>query len=195
MAPFGQVIPVTGPYLGFPGKVTRLGKRGITARQVLATTPNNIPFGMPVVIIPTAGGGDTVVSVVDYVGTGSGQQSGTFTAAKLAGVAIAEVTSNINYASYLSLAPSVGFYAPGLICEFLEEGSIAVQINNGTPASQGIVYVRIALNGAIPAGVIGDFEAVADGANTVALSGVIFRTGVLDANNMAEITLLNRVAA
>jgi hypothetical protein len=45
----------------------------------------------------------------------------------------------------------------------LERGSIPVTINNGTPVSQNPVFVRTALNGAIPAGVVGGFEAVADG--------------------------------
>jgi hypothetical protein len=92
-------------------------------------------------------------------------------------------------------SPQNGGYAPGTLCEAAERGSIPVVINVGTPQSQGQVYMRVALNGAIPAGVIGGLEAAADGANTVALPGVVFRTGVLDANNVAEITLKSRSAA
>jgi len=91
-----------------------------------------------------------------------------------------------------------GSYAPGTLAEVLEEGSITVNITVGTGiASQGPVFVRTALNGAIPAGIVGDLEAQADGGNTVSLAtvGVVFRTGVLDGNNTAEITIRNRVAA
>jgi len=172
-----------------------LGKRTITARQVLSTTPNNIPFGTPMVIIPTVGGGDTVVGVVDYVGSGSGQQSGTLTAALIAGIAINEVTTNLTFpGAQTPGALNTGYYGPGGIAEMLEEGSIMVQINNGTPASQAVVYVRTALNASVPAGVVGGFEA-ANTTGVIAWTGVVFRTGVLDANNMAEITLPNRVAA
>ena len=195
---FGQIIPVSGLNLGFAGKVSRLGERVVTSRQVLSTTPNAIAFGAPVVIIPNgSGGGDTVVSVADYVlSAGSGGQGGTFTAAKLAGVAIAEVLTQTNYTASLSpYTAQSGSYIQGNMCELLERGSITVPINVGTPASQGTVYVRVAANASIPAGVVGGFEAAADGSNTVALTNVVFRTGVLDSNNVAEITLLSRVAA
>lgn len=188
---FGTVIPVTGLNLGFVGQVTRLGERVIASRPVLATTPNNINFGAPVVIVPTAGGGDSYQSVADFIAGG-----GTFTAAKFAGVANREVKTNLSYTSLGNNGtPQIGSYAPNEMSEALERGSILVSINNGTPASQAPVFVRIALNVAIPAGVVGGFEAVADGANTVQLTNVVFRTGVQDGNGVAEITLLNRVAA
>ena len=38
---FGQVIPVTGPVLGFAGTVSRIGERVITARQFVPTTSSN----------------------------------------------------------------------------------------------------------------------------------------------------------
>lgn len=190
MAPFGQVVPVTGPLNGFPGKVTRLGERVIAARQVLSTTTNPIPFGTGVVIVPDSTGG-TYQSIADFIAG-----SGTFTAGKFAGVAIAEVETTGPYTSYQQpSSPLTGSYLQGLMAEVLERGSIAVQINVGTPQSQGTVYVRTELNGGIPAGIVGDFEAAADGSNTVALVGVVFRTGVLDANNIAEITMLERQAA
>ncbi len=198
MAPFGQVVPVTGPLTGFPGKISRLGERVVRAAQVLSTTPNNINFGDPVVIIPTSGGGDTIVSVKDYVGTGTGQQSGTMTAAKLAGFAIAEVETMLTFPGTLTAPTNQnGYYAPGLMAEFLERGSLTVTINNGTPASQGQVYVRVTANASFPNGVVGGLEAsVSDSSsNCIALTGVVFRTGVLDSNNNAEITILSRPAA
>jgi|SRR5215469_10766640 len=190
MASFGGVIPVTALNLGFLGNVSRVGERVIAARQVLSTTPNPINFGDPVIIVPDSTGG-TYQSVKDLIGG-----AGTFTAAKFAGVAVRNVKTNLAYIALGNVqTPQIGQYAPGSICDVLERGSVTVKINNGTPVSQNPVFVRTALNGAIPAGVVGGFEAVADGTNTVQLVGVVFRTGVLDANGVAEITLLPRVAA
>lgn len=193
---FGAVIPVTGLNLGFVGQVTRLGKRGIAARPVLASTPNAIPFGAPVVIIPGAAQAlDAYQSVKDFIAG-----SGTFTAARFAGVCNREVKTNLTTfnAPYTppGVATFIGSYAPGTMCEAIEEGSVTVAIPVGAPISQAPVWVRTVVNGGIPLGIVGDFEAVQDGSNTVSLTGIcIFRTGYLDANSVAEITLLNRVAA
>lgn len=196
MGSFGAVIPVTGLNLGFLGQVSRLGKRTITARQVLSTTTNAIPFGAPVVIVAsTQSAGGAYQSVADFINV----SSGTFTAAIFAGIAVREVKTNLTYSAASPLAMSVaGSYAVGTICEALEEGSITIALNVTTGiASQGPVFVRVALNGAIPAGIVGDFEAQADGGNTVSLAtvGTVFRTGQVDANNTAEVTIRNRVAA
>lgn len=190
MSSFGGVIPVTALNLGFLGNVSRLGERVIAARPVKANTPNPINFGDGVVIVPDATGG-TYQSIADFIAG-----AGTFTATSLAGVAVRNVKTNLLYIGLGNVqTPQIGQYAPGSIAEILERGSITVKINNGTPASQGPVFVRKTANGAIPAGVVGGFEAVADGTNTVQLTGVVFRTGVLDANGVAEITLLTRLAA
>jgi hypothetical protein len=192
--PFGAVIPVTGLNFGFPGTISRAGDPLVVAKEVLATTPNNIPFGTPVVVIPTTGGGDTVVGVVDYVGTGTGQQSGTFTAAKFAGVAVREVKSMLTYPVNPD-TPQTGSYAPTQECEFLVRGTISVQIYTGTPASQAAVYVRTVLNASVaPNGIVGGFEAGSLAGN-VALTNVVFKNGNVDANGVTEITVLERAAA
>jgi len=191
--PFAQVIPVTGLPFGFPGTVSRMGDPLVVAKPVLSTTPNTIPFGTPVVVIPTTGGGDTVVGVVDYVGTGTGQQSGTFTAAKFGGVAVREVKSMLAYPVNPD-TPQTGSYAANQECDFLVRGTISVVINNGTPSSQGTVYVRTAVNASVPLGVVGGFEA-ANTTGTVALTNAVFKNGNMDANNVTEITLIQRAAA
>jgi hypothetical protein len=190
MSSFGGVIPVTQLNLGFIGNVSRLGERVIAARQVLNTTANPISFGDPVIIVADSLGG-TYQNVKDFIAG-----AGTFTAAKFAGVAVRNVKTQLAYTT-LSVVqtPLIGQYLQGQMAEVLERGSITIKINNGTPVSQNPVYVRTVFNGAIPAGVVGGFEAVADGTNTVVLTNVVFRTGVLDANGIAEITLLSRVAA
>lgn len=190
---FGTTIPVTGLNLGFLGQVTRLGERVITARPVLATAASNVSFGDSVVIVPTTGGGDSYQQVHDFI-----TQGGTMTAALFAGVANREVKTNLAYVSLGNNGSGqTGSYAPNEECEALERGSILIHLNVGTPLSQGNVYLRILANGAIPAGIVGGFEAAADGSNTINLGtvGVKFRTGVVDANGMCEITLLTRVAA
>lgn len=191
--PFGSTIPVTGLYNGFLGAGSRLGDNIIAARQVLATTPNPINFGSSCVIVPDSTGG-TYQSVADFIAGG-----GTMTAALFAGVAHREVKTNVVYTALLQTqTPGLtGSYYPGSMAEVRERGSVAVACLVGTPVSQQPVYLRIALNSAFPAGVIGGFEAAADGSNTINLGtiGVVFRTGTIDSNFVTEITLKTRVAA
>ena len=195
--PFGQVIPVTGLNYGFPGTVSRLGDPLPVSKPVLNGTPDNIQFGQPVVVIPLTGGGDAVVNVYDYIlATSSGGQGGTFTAAKFAGVAIREVKTLLSYPVNPDI-PQAGSYAPNQDCGVLVRGTISVLVNNGTPSSQGTVYIRKTYNAAFPNGVVGGFEAqVSDSStNCVALTNAVFKDGAIDANNVAEITILERQAA
>jgi hypothetical protein len=189
-ASFGTVIPVTALNLGFLGNVSRIGERVIAARQVLPTALSPISFGDGVVIVSNAVGG-YYQQIGDFIAGG-----GTFTAAKFAGVAVRNVKTMLIYTALSPIqTPQIGQYAASQMAEALERGSVTVKINNGSPTSQGPVFVRTVVNGTIPAGVVGGFEAIADGTNTVQLTGVVFRTGVIDANGIAEITLLSRVAA
>jgi hypothetical protein len=171
--------------LGYPGTVSRSADCVIAARQIKATDPNGPKFGDPLVLNADSVGG-TLSSLADFLTDG-----GTFTAAHFAGVAVREVKV-VN--TYFPVPASAG-YLPGDIADAIERGSVSVKVNVGTPVSQGTVYVRILANAGIPAGVVGGFEAAADGTNTVALTNVVFRTGNMDANGVAEITLTSRVAA
>lgn len=188
---FGQVIPVSGFNFGFAGKVSRLGERVIAARQVLSTTTNPIVFGQAVVINPTT---DTYQSVADFITGG-----GTFTAALFAGIAISEVETTYNYPYNPYAGGAIGSYPPGQVCEVLERGSITIAIQAaaaGTPQSQGQLYIRKTANASYPSAVVGGFEVAADSTNTVAIPNLVFRTGAgLDANNIAEVTILSRAAA
>jgi hypothetical protein len=171
--------------LGYPGSVSRSADTVIAARPVKSTDPLGPKFGDPLVINVDSTGG-TLSSVADYITGG-----GSFTAAKFAGVAAREVKAVNTY----SPAPTFVGYLPGDIADAIERGSVSVKVNVGTPVSGGTVYVRVLANGSIPAGVVGGFEAAADSTNTIALTGVVFRTGAIDANGVSEITLVNRVAA
>ncbi len=56
----------------------------------------------------------------------------------------------------------------------------------GTPVRGGIVYARVV---AATGKAIGDFEATADGVNSVALAGVVWAVDGKDANNITEIRI------
>jgi hypothetical protein len=196
--PFGQVIPVTGLNYGFPGTVSELGDPLVVSKPVLGTTPDSILFGQVVVVIPNAsGGGDTVVNAFDYIlAAAQGGQGGTFTAAKFGGIARREVKSELAYPVNPDV-PQAGGYLPNTQCDYAVRGTVSVYIQNGTPASQGTVYVRKTYNPAFPNGVVGGLEAaVSDSSsNCVALTNVVFKNGNMDSNNVTEITLLERSSA
>jgi hypothetical protein len=92
-----------------------------------------------------------------------------------------------------------GQYPPGVFANILTRGTINVAINKGTPAGAGSpVYVRVAENASIPNGVVGGFEAVADGTNTVQIPNIVFKTGVLSTDPVtgqvtAQVTILERM--
>jgi hypothetical protein len=101
------------------------------------------------------------------------------------GIAIREVKTNLGYPT----SQTLGNYAPGTWADIIEQGAVIVQVLNGTPVAGGVVYLRTALNVGIPNGVIGGFEAAADGANSFAITNAQFTTGIMDANGMVEVTL------
>lgn len=179
---FGQVVPVTGPTLGFPGTVSRMAGNIITARPVLSTASLNIAFGTPTVLIPNAsGGGDTIDSVADFIANYSGTFANAgLVAAQFAGFGVREVQTAITYP--VNQTPGVlqvGYYAPGQIGENFELGNIPVIVTAGTPQSQAAVYTRVALNAAqVANGFVGDIEAQA---GTVGSNDVVSTTGTASA--------------
>lgn len=66
------------------------------------------------------------------------------------------------------------------------EGYINVLCPVGTPVKGGIVYMRVV---AATGKLVGDFEATADGANSVVLAGVEWASNGKDANNIAELKI------
>lgn len=184
----GTTVPLTGMLNGYPGTVTRNGDEVIAARAVRSTDTVNVNFGDPLVLNGDSTGG-TWSSVAGFITAGGTITTGT----QIVAVAVRQVQTALQYPP----TSGVGYYTPGQIADGLERGSIAVQLHvySTAPVAGGPVYVRIALNGAIPAGVVGGFETAADGSNTVEVANMVFRTGVIDANGVAEITLLTREAA
>ena len=77
----------------------------------------------------------------------------------------------------------------------INRGAGVVKCNSGTPTAGGKVYVRIKANASVVGGVVGGFEAADDGENTVELTNVQWTNGYVDANGVAEITILTRLNA
>lgn len=111
------------------------------------------------------------------------------TAAQFVGVAVREVKSATSY-----LDQNTGSYAQYDAVPVLKRGCVNVICQNGTPALDGAVYLRVKANGSKPDAVVGGFEAAADGTNSVALTNVKWK-GAADANGVAEIRILTTLHA
>ena len=157
--------------LGFPGTVSRNGDELIEGNRAVHSTDAVGPnFGDPVILNNDVAIG-SYSSVAAYIGAGNA-----FTAAKFAGCAVREVKTPTSFLAQ----NTIGDYLPGQYLPVLERGSMSVTCNVGTPVANGPVYVRVTVNAAIPAGVVGGFEAVADTTNaayTVLLTNAVWHQG------------------
>jgi hypothetical protein len=180
-----SVIPVKGLYLGFVGNVSNEGYSLRKPRMVQAADPNPIAFGETL----TLNANNTYSSIKSFVAG-----AGTVTAALNLGIATSNVNINPTYNSQGSGGVNTGGgqFVQGTICDALLQGTINVFCANGVPTAGGKVYIRIALNGAIPAGVVGGLEAAADGANTVLLTNLVWSTGYLESDGSCQVTILGR---
>ena len=187
----GQVIPVLGPNLGFPGTVSRIPNPTIVSRPVNTGSTLNLNFGDGAVVISDTTGG-TWKSVADFMTYGGG--SAATALAAFAGFAVREVKTQLGYPPAYG-GQQVGYYQPGELGEVLELGAILVTLQGGgTPQANQPVYMRVVSNPAIST-VIGGVEAAADGVNTFAVPNCVFRTGDVDSNNLVEVIMLVRHAA
>jgi hypothetical protein len=160
--------------IGYPGSFSRNADCIIANRVIKNTDAAGPAFGDPVIL-----NADNSYS----------KFGAAHTAAQFVGVAVREVKQATDYMNQGDVV-----YRPGEPADVLKRGDVCVKVNNGIPTAGGTLYIRIAANATIPAGVIGGFEAVADGANTIALTNAAFSTGNMDSNNVAEITILTRKA-
>jgi hypothetical protein len=159
--------------LGYAGTCARLPYYIISNRLVKPDDAKAVQFGAPVVL-----NGDNT-----YSAFGAGN-----TAAQFAGIAIREVKQatdflNQNHAEYL----------PGQPADVLEWGNIVVNVGRGTPTAGGAVYIRVAANSSFPGAKIGDFEAASDTTYSVLIPGLVWATGKMGADGVAEIVVKNRV--
>lgn len=169
----GKAIGISLNY-GYPGNYARTPD-DIVASRLLTTDSAAIPFGAAVCIK-----GDNTYAAV----------TAATTAADVAGVALRVVKQAISYADQNNSE-----YQPGAYMSVLERGAVTVVCNVGTPTANGKVYLRIKANASIANGVVGGFEAEADGANTVEIPNMRWTSGAMDANRICEVTLLTRAAA
>jgi hypothetical protein len=166
---FGQVIPVTGTGIGFPGSVTRQdGLRIAKARNVNSACTLNLNFGDTTVLIPDSTGG-TWRSVADFIAAATANIGNVL--AYWAGIALREVKTNLTYP--VGVVPGsafqTGYYSPGMIGEVVEGGSVAVLVRAGTPQANGAAYLRVVSNIAVST-VIGGIEAADDVAATTTVT-------------------------
>lgn len=181
------VIPVTGINEGFVGNISNEGYSLRTPRTVNPADTLNIDFGETLVLNLN----NTYSSVATFIAG-----SGTVTANTPLGIAAANIKTNPTFplnGSNDVFTPG-GTYTPGQVCDGLVQGIIDVFCRVGTPTGAGgTVYIRVALNGTFPAGVVGGLEAVADGGNTVALTNIKWKTGVSKGgNSVYQVTILQR---
>lgn len=165
----GQNIGLSMPH-GWAGSFTRQPDLIVDSHPLGGS--KCVGFGAPLAY----GTGADAGKVVPF-GTGH-------TADDFVGVAARELKSALTY-----LEQDVGEYIPGETVSVLKRGCVNVVCQVGVPALGGKVYVRVASNEGIPTGVVGGFEAQADGANTVELTNCRWRGGA-DADKVAELRIL-----
>jgi hypothetical protein len=175
--------------LGYAGKVSRNPMNKIGSRFVKSIlningveTQPSIPFGNAVVL-----NGDNSVSLFGATGAGVSAP----TAANFIGIAIAEVKNVMTFS--LGANNAAGAYEPTVPCDVLELGSATVFVTEGTYTAGGALWI---VSVAGTSHVVGDFVATAtpaDGSTTIALTNVKLTTGKVDANGVAEVTILTQV--
>lgn len=184
---------------GGAASITTITTTSGSATATVGST-QNLAVGMlvsaaGVVVGTTISAITSATAITLSINASSSQSAVPMYVAELAGIAVREVKTQLTYPQSPTGAPPITSYAPGDMTEVLQVGSITVSIPVGTPETAGQVYYRIATNGTYPAGVVGDLETGLDFPNVVAFPNCVFRTGVLDANNVAEITLTKRNTA
>ena len=137
-----------------------------------------IKFGEPVVLTDD----NKYIGVADNIAAGT-----TFTAPTFAGIAVREVVQ----ANVYDPQETPG-YAENSVVDVLTRGQCTVLCQRGVPKAGGTVYVRTAANNTYPTAVVGGFEATDDTGKVVALTNVQWTTGNMDADKVAEVTVLTR---
>lgn len=119
------------------------------------------------------------------VAGGISQYASGDTAAMFAGVLVREVPaiSGSNASGFNDTVPN-----PAVPNGLAVRGYVSVKCTQGTPARGGVVYIRVVAD---TGKFIGDFEAVADGGNSVALTTTqaTWATDGKDAENNAELRI------
>lgn len=165
---FGQSIGITMPN-GFAGSYSRQPDTIIDTHPADGT----FPFGAGVV----------------YTSDGVDIPGNSAVAGDFVGVACREVKTPTNY-----LSQNAAGYVPYDAVPVIKRGCVNVLCQNGTPALDGDVYLRVAANASYPNAVVGGFEAASDTTYSVKLTNVKWK-GTADANGIAEIRILDTLHA
>lgn len=161
----GKTIGKTMPH-GWAGSYARQPDMIVDTHSLGGDAP--IYFGEPVV----------------YDGAGNAAPvSESTVAADFVGVAVKEIKGAV------SVNQGGGRYEPGEAVSVIKRGCVNVLCRVGTPALGGKVYLRLKANAAVPTGIVGGFEAQADGSNTIELLNCQWRGGA-DAEQVAELRIL-----
>lgn len=155
---------------GIPGDITRVDETNVEPAMLVAvSTVFAQAFGIPMA----------------YVAGGISQFQTSNVAADFAGVLVREVPS-ISGNTTQGFTDNIPY--PAVPQGLAVRGYVSVLCTIGTPARGGIVYIRtVAASGKF----IGDFEAVSDPGNNVALSATQaeWATDGKDANNNTELRI------
>lgn len=164
-----SVIPVTGLVLGPIGSISQTDFPITTPRPINASDALVPNFGDAMILNLN----NTYSSIKQWITNASGVLKSSTPVC----FAQANVKTNTNYPTNgFGSDNSSGYYPAGSEADALTRGTMNVALNNGTPAGAGApVFIRTVLNGAIPLGVIGGIEAVADG--TIASAALAGNTG------------------
>ena len=170
----GKVIGIK-MITGYVGTVSASADAIIQAR----IAKKLIKFGEPVVLVEAE---NKYLGVADSVAGGT-----SFTATQFAGIAVREVVQ----ANVYDPQETPG-YAANSVVDVLTRGQCTVLCQRGTPTAGGTVYVRTVANASYPTAVVGGFEAADDSGKVVALTNVQWTTGNMNADKVAEVTVLTR---
>lgn len=154
--------------LGYAGKISRDADVIIENRVVKDGTPD-IVFGSPVKL-----NSDNTYEVFGATGL----------ATTFAGIAVSGVKQATDYYS------DAVAYKANEKADVLVRGSATIICSAGTPAAGGKVFVRITADTGKK---VGDWEATAVSGENVEIPNLRWTTGYKDVNNVAEVTILERV--
>lgn len=154
---------------GYPGSYSRMPDDVVKPKPLSGDTP--AVFGTAAIL-----NDDDTYKAADA----------TLTAQNFAGIFVREVKQASD------VFASQGAYYKNDPADVMLRGETVIKLARGTPKAGGTVYYRIAANEDISGSAVGDFEATADGSNTVALPNVVFSTGKVDGNNVVEIVIKTR---
>lgn len=184
----GTVIG-TSLNLGYAGRVSSNAYSKITSRlskSILdgngAETLPDILFGSPVVV-----NADNTYSKFGATGTGVAAA----TLANFGGFAVAEVKQMATWGN----VSGSGAYSGTQPVDVIQQGEITVFVKDGTPATNGQVYVCTVAGGAIAVGDIVCSTTPTGGGTGIALTNVKYTTGKKDANGISEIVILTQLNA